>query len=121
MTISEMTGGRTGSYRGCRDVLFKSNGIMADPDLIYHGYTFCYWDIEDALWSAFLEETGHKDSESGDGKVEAEFDLYVQAHAVDELEDCIFGGYFEKGSKSWHDRYRRNTDRLPGDQLALAA
>lgn len=123
MTFREMTGGRTAHYRGCSDVFFKNNGIMADPDILYKGYTFNYWDIENALWDDFLEQTGHKDSESGNGKVEAEFDLYVQANAVNILEDCIFGKYFEEGSRSWHDRYRdeKETPELSGDRLPLTA
>ena len=100
-------------YRGSEDVEFVSNGMWSDPDLIYKGYTFNYWDIEDALWSEFLEETGHKDSESGDPAVESEFDEYVQGRVTDYLDDVIYGGYFEKGSKSWHDRYKRESCKKP--------
>lgn len=92
------------NYRGCKDVLFKFNGAWADPDIIWNGYTFNYEDIEDALWSMFLEDTGHKDSEANDARVEEEFSEYIRPIIVDYLKDVIYGGYFKKGSKSWHDR-----------------
>ena len=88
-------------WRGSDEIEVVSHGEWADPDLVYKDYTFNYWDIEDALWDNFLEETGHKDSESGDPKVEAEFDKYVQDNAVGYLEDCIAFGYFKDGKKSW--------------------
>lgn len=88
-------------WRGSDEIEVVSHGEWADPDLVYKDYTFNYWDIEDALWDNFLEETGHKDSESEDPKVEAEFDKYVQDNAVGYLEDCIAFGYFKDDKKSW--------------------
>lgn len=102
------------NYRGAKDVEFVSHGQWADPDLVYNGYTFNYWDIEDALWSMFLEDTGHKDSESGDPKVEEEFDKYVRDNVVSYLEDAIDGGYFAKGKKSWHESLnKKNVNEAP--------
>lgn len=92
-------------------VKMVSHGSWGDPDLVWNGYTFNYWDIEDAMWSMFLEETGHKDSESNDPAVEEEFNKYVQDNYEDYLGDVIFGGYFDEGSKSWHDRYKRESLR----------
>ena len=81
-----------GFYRGAKGVEFIGHGEWSDPELIYNGYSFNYWDIEDALWNDFLEETGYNDSQSNDPKVEAEFDRYVQDRVTDYLDDCIFGG-----------------------------
>ena len=105
-------------YRGNKSIKFVYNGDYADPDLIYNGYTFNYWDIENALWEDFLD--GVEDGDIGvsfdrefaehhddDDAVEDAFNLYVQENGVDYLNDVIYGGYFEKGSKSWHDRYKR--------------
>lgn len=105
-------------FRGNKEIELVSHGEWADPDLIYDGYTFNYWEIEDALWEDFLacidegdvdvsfdREFAEKHSE--DDVVEDAFDLYVQENGVDFLNDVIYGGYFEKGSKSWHDRYKR--------------
>lgn len=97
-----------GKYHGCENIDFVHYNEWADPDLIYDGYTFNYWDIEDALWNDFLEFTGHTDDESGKREVENEFDEFAQDNAENYLEDCIFGGYFADGSKSWHDRYNKN-------------
>ena len=105
-------------FRGNKEIELVSHGEWADPDLIYDGYTFNYWEIEDALWEDFLacidegdvdvsfdREFAEKHSE--DDVVEDAFNLYVQENGVDYLNDVIYGGYFEKGSKSWHDRYKR--------------
>lgn len=105
-------------YRGNRSIEFVYNGDYADPDLIYNGYTFNYYDIEGALWEDFLDRVEDGDlgvsfdrefaeKHSDDGAVEDAFNLYVQENGVDYLNDVIYGGYFEKGSKSWHDRYKR--------------
>ena len=98
------------NWRGCEKIEFVYYNEWADPDLIYNGYTFNYWDIEDALWSEFCEivsdETGLSvyDIESDMEKFEPMFNEYVQENAVNYIEDCIFGGYFADSSKSWHDR-----------------
>ena len=90
------------NWRGNNQIQVRCyNG--ADPDLIWDGYVFNYWDIEDALWDIFLEETGYQDSQSGDRVVEKEFNDFVKERATDYLEDVIFGGYFRPNSKSWHD------------------
>lgn len=96
-------------------VKIVSHGSWGDPDLVWNNgeeeYTFNYWDIEDAMWNMFLEETGHKDSESNDPKVEEEFNEYVQDNYEGYLEDVIWGGYFDEGSTNWHDRYKRESLR----------
>ena len=92
------------NYRGCENIEFVFNGTQSDPDIIYDGYTFNYYDIDDALWNEFLEFTGYADNDSESIEVENEFNEYVQSNAEDYLNDCIFGGYFSDGSKSWHDR-----------------
>lgn len=101
-------------WRGT-DLEIVSHGSWGDPDLVYHDdedgedYVFNYWDIENGLWDMFLDETGHKDSESDNPEVEAEFDKYVQDNHGWYLSDVIAGGYFDEGSYSWHDRYKRES------------
>lgn len=92
------------NYRGCENIEFVFYNTQADPDLIYKGYTFNYYDIDDALWNDFLESVERTDDESDNSEVEKQFTEYVQANAENYLDDCIFGGYFVDGSKSWHDR-----------------
>lgn len=79
------------NWRGVRGIKMKSNGPYSDPWLIYRGEVFNYWDIEDALWAMFLEETGHNDAESE--AVEAEFSEYLKYEAKPYLDGCLFGGY----------------------------
>ena len=98
-------------WRGCNNITVVGHGSWGDPDLVYDGYTFNYWDIEDALWYEFLEETEYNDSMSDNPKVEAEFDKYCQENAESYLEDVIAGGYFDEDSTSWHDRYTESCGR----------
>lgn len=92
------------NWRGCPNIEMEWNGTQSDPSLVYKGYRFNYFDIEDALWGDFLEDTGHVDSDSGKEEVEEEFSKYVQDRAEYYLADVIFGGYFKEGSKDWRDR-----------------
>lgn len=97
-----------GGWRGCDQISLISHGSWADPDLftVIDGMNcyFNYWDIENALWEDFLEETGHKDSESEDPAVEKEFNEYCQKWAYYYMIDCFNNGYFgnpyEKGEYS---------------------
>lgn len=85
------------NWRGCKNIKMRYYNEWADPDLIYKGYVFNYWDIESALSQMFVEETGFAADD------EVAFNHYVQEHAENYLEDVIFYGYFDEGSKSWHD------------------
>lgn len=97
-----------GGWRGCDEISLISHGSWADPDLYAvidgMGCYFNYWDIENAIWEDFLEETGHKDSESEDPAVENEFNEYCQKWAYYYMIDCFNNGYFgnpyEKGEYS---------------------
>lgn len=84
-------------YRGTDGIEYVSHGAWSDPELIYDGKSFNYWDIEDALWDMFCEEVAKDAGISVDEmdlfSYEDAFSEYVQNNAVDYLEDCIFGGY----------------------------
>lgn len=88
------------NYRNTDGIEFVGHGEWSDPELIYDGKSFNYWDIEDALWSEFCEiveqDTGLTvyDIESDMEKYEPMFDEYVQDNAVNYLNDVIAGGYF---------------------------
>ena len=87
------------NYRGADGIEYVSHGAWSDPELIYDGKSFNYWDIEDALWGEFCEivseDTGKSaiDIDSHVDDYEDAFNLFVQDNAVSYLEDCIFGGY----------------------------
>ena len=78
-------------YRGTEGIEFVSHGAWADPELIYDGKSFNYWDIDNALWDMFCEEIA-KDAGISANDEDA-FNKYVQDNAVDFLNDCISGGY----------------------------
>ena len=95
-----------GPWFGCKAVEMHYYNDTADPDLVWNGLVFNYYDIEFALWDMFCEERPEaRDAELG--AFDKEFGAYVRANAVDYLRACIDGGYFADGSKSWHDQYRK--------------
>lgn len=100
---------RHANWRGCKDIDMVYYNDWADPDLVAtidgQEYVFNYWDIEDALWDTFLEVNDISDSEARGSEWEDKFDEFCQSEAYSYLEDCLYGGYFEEGSYSWHDRY----------------
>lgn len=84
-------------WRGCPDIMFGYYNDYADPDLLYKGYVFNYWDIEAALWENFTEEFPNSTDDA--------FSSYVRGIAPTYLDECIANNYFREGSKSWHDKY----------------
>jgi len=92
-------------YRGCEGVEFIWNGTQSDPELEYLGHRLNYWDIENALWDMFLEETGHEDSDSDDPEVEAEFDKFVQEHCKEYLDYVISDGGREQAENEDESEY----------------
>ena len=87
-------------YRGSDDIEYVWKGPWSDPELVYDGKTFNYWDIEDALWSMFLEENPQwTDDDSNNPECEDEFNRYVQYNGALYLDDVIAGGYFDEPSE----------------------
>lgn len=87
-------------WRGSKDIEYVWRGQWSDPELVYDGKTFNYWDIEDALWSMFLEENPQwTDSDSDNPECEDEFNKYVQSEGALYLDDVIAGGYFDELSE----------------------
>ena len=43
-------------FYGIRGIQFIWHGEWSDPELIWHGKSFNYYDIETPLWSDYLEE-----------------------------------------------------------------
>lgn len=85
-------------YRGTDGIEYVSHGAWSDPELIYDGKSFNYYDIDDALWDMFCEdiaeERGVPRNKVNEFNVNlSDFDRFVQDNAVNYLEDCIFGGY----------------------------
>ena len=101
------------NYRGVPEIEFVYHGEWADPELIYKGKSFNFWDIEGGLWEDFLEEhTEYKDSDSGNADTEREFTEYVRDRATDYLDDVIAGGYFNESlTESTSDTFQNLSDK----------
>lgn len=94
------------NYRGAEGIEFIYRGEWSDPELVYDGKSFNYWDIENALWDMFCEEIVDDNIVDGNmyvtvydieehmDKYEQLFDKYVQDNAAEYLNDVIFGEYF---------------------------
>ena len=81
-------------FRGCPNITMIWNGTNSDPELMNDatGHIANYWDIEDAIWQYFLDETGHKDSDD----CEDEFNAFCVAHEYSIQEDIeVWSGHLE--------------------------
>ena len=67
-------------------VEFVWHGAWADPEIQYDGYSFSYWEIEDALYREY--EDYHEKEE--------DFNTYVKNNIKFVLDDYIANGYGEK-------------------------
>lgn len=74
-------------YRGTEGIEYVSHGAWNDPELIYDGKSFNYWDIDNALWDMFYEEIAEDGMDPF--SCEVAFNEYVQDNAVNYLEDCV--------------------------------
>lgn len=50
-------------FRGVKGVRIIHRGPWSDPLLVYRGYMFNYWDIEEALWDHFLKDQGENEAD----------------------------------------------------------
>lgn len=99
-------------WRGCKNVMFGCYNDYADPDLLYKGYNFNYYDIEDAMYEDFYSEFSDQlddeiawcGEETAKKHAKEAFDKYVRENADSYLDDAIANGYFRGDSKSWHDK-----------------
>lgn len=72
------------NYLGVEGLGYIPHGQWADPELIYKGRVFNYWDVFDRLFDEFLEENpGYDDSEA-----EELFDQYLIDNPF-KLEDLL--------------------------------
>ena len=99
-------------WRGSKDIEYVWKGPWSDPELVYDGKTFNYWDIEDALWSMFLEENPQwTDDDSNNPECEDEFNKYVQSEGALYLDDVIAGGYFDESLNQIRDKSVNESNR----------
>lgn len=96
------------NWRGNKNIRMGYYDDYNDPDLIYDGYVFNYYDMEGIMYDDYVEEL-REDKEEGlidsDEPTDEGFNQFVRDNAEGYFEDAIAGDYFQKGSKSWHDSY----------------
>lgn len=99
-------------WHGCKYVMFGYYNDYADPDLLYKGYVFNCYDVEDAMYEDFYSEFADAlddeiawcGEETAKKHAEEAFDRYVRENADSYFDDAIANGYFHGDSKSWHDK-----------------
>jgi len=73
------------NYLGIKGVKFIYHGDWADPEIMYKGYLFNYYDVEDPLWEDFQDRT------NGQGTAD-EFEQWLKDnpyYVTDWLEELI--------------------------------
>lgn len=66
------------NYFGVKGLEYIPHGEWADPDLVYKGRVFHYWDVFDRLFDEFLEEN----PEYTDSQAEELFDKYLRENPL---------------------------------------
>lgn len=66
------------NYFGVEGLEYIPHGEWADPDLVYKGRVFNYWDVFDRLFDEFLEEN----PEYTDSQAEELFDKYLRENPL---------------------------------------
>lgn len=77
-------------------VNFVSNGVMSDPSLVYRGYEFNYWDVEEAIVDMYRDHLREAFPDD-EYLVSVDFEL---------------GG--DEGDSHWMDWLRDNADEVRG-------
>lgn len=71
------------NYRGIPNIKFVWHGDWADPELIYKGHSFNYWDLEDALWGDYVEQECEGNADKGNDN---EFNSWIKKNI-----DYVYG------------------------------
>lgn len=64
-------------FYGIYGIRYISHGAWSDPELIWHGKSFNYYDVENPLWECYTEECMEANRES----TEDEFAVWVKKNA----------------------------------------
>lgn len=66
-------------FYGIYGIQYINHGAWADPELVWHGKSFNYYDVENPLWFAYKEECEEKDKRPD--VLGNEFDVWVKKNA----------------------------------------
>lgn len=73
-------------FYGIYDIQFIWHGEWADPELIWHGKSFNYYDLENALYCDFKEE--HPNGSDDDFAVWVKKNAYIAREYLYNLLEC---------------------------------
>lgn len=84
-------------FYGIRGIEFIYHGDWADPELVWHGRSFNYYDIEMPLWEAYTEESRfvyHTDPDENAFPAWVKKNAYLAREYLQNLLDnkCFYGG-----------------------------
>lgn len=68
---------KRGCFYGIYGINLVSHGKWSDPELIWHGKSFNYYDVENSLWDCYKEDCAEENREPN----ENEFAVWVKKHA----------------------------------------
>ena len=86
-----------GNYYGISKVKYVGHGEWSDPEVIYRRYSFNYWDVEEMLWSYFLDDKGIRDYKENGEEFDDEFAQWIFNNQEDVhfmLDEWIDGGCY---------------------------
>lgn len=64
-------------FYGIYGIRYISHGEWSDPELIWHGKSFNYYDVENPLWAYYNEECAEENKKPND----EEFAVWVKKNA----------------------------------------
>lgn len=76
-------------FYGIYGIRFISHGDWSDPELVWHGKSFNYWDLEDALWSIY-RELKNEEGPQIDFEKWVKKNAYLAREILQDLMDCKF-------------------------------
>ena len=64
-------------FYGIYGIRYVDHGAYNDPELIWHGKSFNYYDVENSLWDSYKEECAEENKKPN----ENEFAVWVKKNA----------------------------------------
>jgi hypothetical protein len=68
---------KKGCFYGIYGINFVDDGAWSDPELVWHGKSFNYYDVENPLWEDYKEECTEENREPNTD----EFAVWVKKNA----------------------------------------
>ena len=82
-------------FYGIYGIEFIWHGCWSDPELIWHGHSFNYYDLENALYDEYKEyNPNYDDNDDSDFAVWVKKNAYIAREYLQNLLDgkCFYGG-----------------------------